>query len=114
MHAWDSLAAIIDHPTLTNDIICDIGMFTTLTLALYYHLLPSPTYTTHTSFFPVYLFALYPLSSRTLLIYSWHPGMPVAHKNVRYNCRVYVLNRKVIAIRPKMFLAADGNYRENR
>eukprot|EP00026_Physarum_polycephalum_P002922 Phypoly_transcript_02931.p1 GENE.Phypoly_transcript_02931~~Phypoly_transcript_02931.p1 ORF type:complete len:670 (+),score=60.98 Phypoly_transcript_02931:109-2118(+) len=65
MHAWNSLAEILAHPTLTNDIICDIGM-------------------------------------------------PIAHKNVRYNCRIYILNRKVIAIRPKMFLAADGNYRENR
>ena len=41
-------------------------------------------------------------------------GMPVRHQNVRYNCRVIVLNRKVLLIRPKMFLANDGNYREMR
>eukprot|EP01112_Ceratiomyxa_fruticulosa_P017654 TRINITY_DN5544_c0_g2_i1.p1 TRINITY_DN5544_c0_g2~~TRINITY_DN5544_c0_g2_i1.p1 ORF type:complete len:705 (+),score=141.82 TRINITY_DN5544_c0_g2_i1:93-2207(+) len=41
-------------------------------------------------------------------------GMPILHKNVRYNCRVFVLNGKVVCIRPKMALAADGNYRENR
>eukprot|EP01129_Flabellula_baltica_P006196 TRINITY_DN2295_c0_g1_i2.p1 TRINITY_DN2295_c0_g1~~TRINITY_DN2295_c0_g1_i2.p1 ORF type:complete len:666 (+),score=141.16 TRINITY_DN2295_c0_g1_i2:357-2354(+) len=41
-------------------------------------------------------------------------GMPVIHKSVRYNCRVFLLNRKIIFIRPKMILASDGNYRENR
>ncbi|MEM7334071.1 MAG: NAD(+) synthase [Chloroflexota bacterium] len=41
-------------------------------------------------------------------------GMPIMHKNVRYNCRVLVLNRKILQIRPKMILAGDGNYREAR
>lgn len=41
-------------------------------------------------------------------------GMPVLHKNVRYNCRVFCLNRKIIAIRPKICMADDGNYRETR
>ena len=41
-------------------------------------------------------------------------GMPVLHKNVRYNCRVFLLNRKVLLIRPKICLADDGNYREGR
>ncbi|KAL8731372.1 MAG: hypothetical protein Q9166_003464 [cf. Caloplaca sp. 2 TL-2023] len=41
-------------------------------------------------------------------------GMPVRHKNVRYNCRVICYNRKIILIRPKMWLANDGNYREMR
>lgn len=41
-------------------------------------------------------------------------GMPVMHRNVPYNCRVWALNRKVIGIRPKIFLANDGNYREMR
>eukprot|EP00475_Leptophrys_vorax_P032561 TRINITY_DN5040_c0_g1_i1.p1 TRINITY_DN5040_c0_g1~~TRINITY_DN5040_c0_g1_i1.p1 ORF type:complete len:716 (+),score=148.75 TRINITY_DN5040_c0_g1_i1:37-2148(+) len=41
-------------------------------------------------------------------------GMPVIHQNVRYNCQVYCLNRKIILIRPKLFLANDGNYRETR
>jgi len=41
-------------------------------------------------------------------------GMPVMHKNVRYNCRVLCLNRKILLIRPKLFLAEDGNYREGR
>jgi NAD+ synthase (glutamine-hydrolysing) len=36
------------------------------------------------------------------------------HKTVKYNCRVVVLNRKILLIRPKMFLANDGNYRELR
>uniref|UniRef100_A0A7S4C0W7 Glutamine-dependent NAD(+) synthetase n=1 Tax=Chrysotila carterae TaxID=13221 RepID=A0A7S4C0W7_CHRCT len=41
-------------------------------------------------------------------------GMPVLHKNVRYNCRVFLLNRKVLLIRPKLCLCDDGNYRESR
>jgi NAD+ synthase (glutamine-hydrolysing) len=41
-------------------------------------------------------------------------GMPVLHKNARYNCRIFVLNRQILLLRPKLFLAADGNYREPR
>ncbi len=41
-------------------------------------------------------------------------GMPVMHKNVRYNCRVFVLDGKLLLIRPKLILAGDGNYREQR
>ncbi|GMM32918.1 glutamine-dependent NAD(+) synthetase [Saccharomycopsis crataegensis] len=41
-------------------------------------------------------------------------GMPIMHKNVRYNCRVLAYNGKIIFIRPKMWLANDGNYREMR
>ncbi|KAG0244155.1 glutamine-dependent NAD(+) synthetase [Actinomortierella wolfii] len=41
-------------------------------------------------------------------------GMPVMHKNVKYNCRVVILNGKILLIRPKLFLANDGNYREMR
>eukprot|EP00884_Botryococcus_braunii_P002474 jgi/Botrbrau1/12227/Bobra.0197s0020.1 len=40
--------------------------------------------------------------------------MPVMHRGVRYNCRVFLLNGKVLLIRPKMALADDGNYRETR
>lgn len=36
------------------------------------------------------------------------------HRNVRYNCRVLFLNKKIYLIRPKTFLANDGNYRETR
>ena len=41
-------------------------------------------------------------------------GMPVSHRSVLYNCRVVVLNRRIVLIRPKMWLANDGNYREMR
>eukprot|EP00762_Andalucia_godoyi_P005025 ANDGO_01440.mRNA.1 Glutamine-dependent NAD(+) synthetase len=41
-------------------------------------------------------------------------GMCVIHRSVRYNCRVYVYNRRILLIRPKLFLAQDGNYREMR
>jgi NAD+ synthase (glutamine-hydrolysing) len=42
------------------------------------------------------------------------PVRPVVHKNVLYNCRVIVHDGKIILIRPKMWLANDGNYRELR
>ena len=64
LHAWESLATIIDDDACQN-IVLDIGM-------------------------------------------------PVRHKNVRYNCRIICYNRKIILIRPKMWLANDGNYREMR
>lgn len=41
-------------------------------------------------------------------------GMPIIHKNVRYNCRVFLLDRKMLHIRPKICMADDGNYRETR
>uniref|UniRef100_A0A8C5FV51 Glutamine-dependent NAD(+) synthetase n=1 Tax=Gadus morhua TaxID=8049 RepID=A0A8C5FV51_GADMO len=41
-------------------------------------------------------------------------GMPIMHHNVRYNCRVLFLNRKILLIRPKMMMANHGNYRELR
>ncbi|GAD93546.1 glutamine-dependent NAD(+) synthetase [Paecilomyces variotii No. 5] len=41
-------------------------------------------------------------------------GMPVRHRNVRYNCRVIFYNKKILLVRPKMWLANDGNYREMR
>ena len=41
-------------------------------------------------------------------------GMPVMHRNVAYNCRVIMLDRKILGIRPKFYLANDGNYREMR
>ncbi|PPQ90755.1 hypothetical protein CVT25_010144, partial [Psilocybe cyanescens] len=41
-------------------------------------------------------------------------GMPVVHKNVIYNCRIIIHDKKVLLIRPKMWLANDGNYRELR
>lgn len=35
---------------------------------------------------------------------------PVIHKNVPYNCRVIIYNGKILLIRPKMWMANDGNY----
>ena len=37
-------------------------------------------------------------------------GMPVTHRNVRYNCRVISYNKRILLIRPKLSLANDGNY----
>ncbi|KAK9362265.1 hypothetical protein V1504DRAFT_403714 [Lipomyces starkeyi] len=41
-------------------------------------------------------------------------GMPVIHKNVRYNCRMISYSNRILFIRPKLWLANDGNYREMR
>jgi len=41
-------------------------------------------------------------------------GMPIMHRGFRYNCRVITYNGKIVLIRPKMYLAGDGNYREMR
>ncbi|KAK9463914.1 uncharacterized protein V1516DRAFT_632342 [Lipomyces oligophaga] len=41
-------------------------------------------------------------------------GMPVMHKNIRYNCRMLSYNKQILLIRPKLWLANDGNYREMR
>ena len=41
-------------------------------------------------------------------------GIPVLHHGVRYNCRMFILNRQIVLIRPKVCLANDGNYREMR
>ena len=39
---------------------------------------------------------------------------PVIHKNVIYNCRVIIYNGEILHIRPKMWMANNGNYRELR
>ena len=36
------------------------------------------------------------------------------YDNVLYNCRVFILNRKIFLIRPKMHLAMNLNFREER
>ncbi|TRM65351.1 hypothetical protein BD626DRAFT_217279 [Schizophyllum amplum] len=41
-------------------------------------------------------------------------GMPVTHKSVTYNCRIICYDKKILFIRPKMWMANDGNYRELR
>ncbi|XP_010553563.1 PREDICTED: glutamine-dependent NAD(+) synthetase [Tarenaya hassleriana] len=41
-------------------------------------------------------------------------GMPVIKGSERYNCQVLCMNREIILIRPKMWLANDGNYRDLR
>lgn len=41
-------------------------------------------------------------------------GMPLLHRGVRYNSRVFILNGRILFIRPKLYLADDGNYREGR
>ncbi|KAH7388544.1 hypothetical protein KP509_16G081100 [Ceratopteris richardii] len=40
--------------------------------------------------------------------------MPVVYCGVRYNCSVLCYNGQILLIRPKLYLANDGNYRELR
>ena len=40
--------------------------------------------------------------------------MPVIKGSARYNCQVLCLNKKIVMIRPKMWLANNENYRELR
>lgn len=41
-------------------------------------------------------------------------GMPIMHRGRRFNCRVICLDGKILMIRPKLWLADEGNYRESR
>lgn len=41
-------------------------------------------------------------------------GLPLEHKGVRYNCRAFCLDRRILLLRPKTDMADDGNYRETR
>ncbi|EFJ27546.1 hypothetical protein SELMODRAFT_95570 [Selaginella moellendorffii] len=41
-------------------------------------------------------------------------GLPVLHEGVLYNCRVFCLDGEILLVRPKKFMANDGNYRELR
>ncbi|EGF78318.1 hypothetical protein BATDEDRAFT_17496 [Batrachochytrium dendrobatidis JAM81] len=41
-------------------------------------------------------------------------GMPVMQRGILYNCRVIFRDHTIVMIRPKMFMANDGNYREIR
>ena len=40
--------------------------------------------------------------------------MPIIHKSIKYNCRIISYNGEILLIRPKLYLANDGNYREMR
>lgn len=41
-------------------------------------------------------------------------GLPLLHRNCRYNARAIVLDGKILCLRPKLYLANDGNFREMR
>ncbi|ABN64804.2 glutamine-dependent NAD(+) synthetase [Scheffersomyces stipitis CBS 6054] len=41
-------------------------------------------------------------------------GIPIIHKSIKYNCRIISYNGQILLIRPKLYLANDGNYREMR
>lgn len=41
-------------------------------------------------------------------------GLPIQHRGCSYNARVIALNGKILAIRPKLDLCNDGNFREMR
>ncbi|KAG6292087.1 glutamine-dependent NAD(+) synthetase [Claviceps purpurea] len=41
-------------------------------------------------------------------------GLPLLHRNCRYNARAIILNGKILCFRPKLYLANEGNFREMR
>ncbi|KAL2759369.1 hypothetical protein ACRALDRAFT_2038250 [Sodiomyces alcalophilus JCM 7366] len=41
-------------------------------------------------------------------------GLPLLHRNCRYNARAIILDGKILYLRPKLYLANDGNFREMR
>ncbi|KAI9660429.1 MAG: glutamine-dependent NAD(+) synthetase [Bathelium mastoideum] len=41
-------------------------------------------------------------------------GLPVIHRGVLFNCRCILLNGDIQLVRPKMTLASEGQFRENR
>ncbi|KAM0247869.1 hypothetical protein ACHAQJ_009685 [Trichoderma viride] len=41
-------------------------------------------------------------------------GLPIMHRGCRYNSRAIILDGKLLCLRPKLYLANDGNFRENR
>ncbi|KAL6871195.1 NAD+ synthase [Trichoderma novae-zelandiae] len=41
-------------------------------------------------------------------------GLPIMHRGCRFNSRAIILDGQLICLRPKMYLANDGNFRENR
>ncbi|GAM85212.1 hypothetical protein ANO11243_032160 [Dothideomycetidae sp. 11243] len=41
-------------------------------------------------------------------------GLPVRHRGNPFNARVIALNKRILAVRPKIWLCNDGNYREMR
>jgi len=54
------------------------------------------------------------LTDRALDGLLFDVGMPVSHCGARYNARVWCYSGAILAIRPKLVLADDGNYREPR
>ena len=50
------------------------------------------------------------LSKDTLIVI----GSPILLDDVKYNTMIFILNNKIIFIRPKIILSTDGNYREGR
>ncbi|KAM5348785.1 hypothetical protein ACJ41O_008608 [Fusarium nematophilum] len=41
-------------------------------------------------------------------------GLPIMHRGCRFNSRAIILDGKLLCLRPKIYLANDGNFRENR
>jgi len=93
IHSWEMLCRIISHPDCQG-ILLDIGMYS------------APPR-------PPRCFCFYPSLPVSAGIMCLRLR-PVRHHSVYYNCRVIVYNKHIHLIRPKIWLANDGNYRERR
>ena len=92
LHSWEVLAKILQSEE-AQGIICDIGM----SVASFSACVTDAEACAHADTLPSIL-----------------RNRPVIHKNVIYNCRLVIFNGQILLIRPKMWMANDGNYRELR
>ncbi len=99
MHSDESLAALLKEG-VTDGILCDIG---------------APVEHMGARYGSPWLICF----TRTLYAYLHETSHPRKmhyndHTHNRFNCRIFCLNGQILLIRPKTYLANDGNYREGR
>lgn len=107
LHSWEVLGQILTSKE-AEGMLLDVGMYASLLSALRLH------YLVH---FDCCQVSGGNVTFRDILLTANHHIMnnrPVMHKNVKYNCRIIIQDCKILLIRPKMFMANDGNYRELR
>lgn len=107
LHSWEVLGQILTSKE-AEGMLLDVGMYATFTVCTQAAL---PAYSAFC------LLSGYTVRFYDMLLTANHQIMtnrPVLHKNVKYNCRIIIQDSKILLIRPKMFMANDGNYRELR
>lgn len=88
-HSAEVLAEIIDDP-VAQGILVDVGLYVPLLNHLFWLVTTG--------------------QEERALTLTGSSCRPITHKNVTYNCRVIFKDRKILLIRPKMWMANDGCY----